>query len=569
MKNLEIIEDFATLKQQGNTYMQDHQYLKAVNKYTKALSKLFFDEDINNNNEIINNKNIILSNRAEAFIKLGYFYSGLNDCNSILNSNEIEENIKKKSLFRKARCLEQISNSLDEILLVEKIYESIGIKKNLIEKENNLKGIFNKEKLLEIEKTNENIINNNKKYYLDSLNKESDFINFYLNENIILDFDEKKGYFYKAKKNIEIGKIIVCELPIVSVYQNEIKRFSKTFDNFKKFGFNENEIAIEILYTFLKDRMCFVEEEKYLCEILCKLSTEKNKNKNFEERKKIFYEFYNNNNNNNENKKNSDENNIYDSNDYLKEILSNNSILTTRNIKESLSPKEICFGLFYHTSFFNHNCFPNCFYFGIANYIIIKSIKNISENEELTLNYIEPKFLFLRKNEFKKWNFKCECELCKNEKEICENKIYKNLYSIYCNIHNIISLNNIKNYDDIINENKLNILNQDNIYIYIENLIKQNENVFDYNNDVNNKLKFNIFILFKSVGMIMGCIKKFKSFANFCFEKAYEAIKYLSLRERFELVRCWFFLCGDVIYKLRKIELEIENKNDEKILYDI
>ena len=99
--NSEIIEDFATLKQQGNTYMQDHQYLKAVNKYTKALSKLSSE----NNNEIIN-KNIILSNRAEAFIKLGYFYSGLNDCDNVLNSSEIEENIKKKILFRKARCLE-------------------------------------------------------------------------------------------------------------------------------------------------------------------------------------------------------------------------------------------------------------------------------------------------------------------------------------------------------------------------------------------------------------------------------------------------------------------------------
>ena len=568
MKNSEIIEDFTTLKQKGNIYMQDHQYLKAVNEYSKALLKL--SSENNNEKENINNKNIILSNRAEAFIKLGYFHSGLNDCNEILNSIEIEPKIKEKSLFRKGRCLEQISNSLDEILIVKKIYDSIGIKKDLNEKENNLKGIFNKEKLLENEKKNENIINNSKKYYLDSLNKENSFINYYLNENIFLDFDEKKGYFYKAKNNIEIGKIIVCEMPIVSVYQNEIKRFSKTFENFKKFGFNENEIAIEILYTFLKDRMCFVEEEKYLCEILCKLSTEKVGNKNFEERKKIFYEFYKNNKNEklNENNENNN-NNIYDNNDYLKEIISNNSILTTRNIKNSLSPKEICFGLFYHTSFFNHNCIPNCFYFGISNYIIIKSIKNINKNEELTLNYIEPKFLFLRQNEFEKWNFNCECELCKNEKEISENKIYLNLYSIYCNIHNIINLNNIKNYDDIINENKLNVLNQDNIYIYIENLIKQNENVFDYNNDVNNKLKFNFFILFKSVGMIMGCIKKFKSFANFCFEKAYEAIRFISMRERFELVRCWFFLCDDVIYKLRKIELEIEHKNDEKILYDI
>jgi len=34
-------EDFLTLKMEGNTYMQDKQYLKAIKRYTTALSKLF------------------------------------------------------------------------------------------------------------------------------------------------------------------------------------------------------------------------------------------------------------------------------------------------------------------------------------------------------------------------------------------------------------------------------------------------------------------------------------------------------------------------------------------------
>ena len=33
-------DDFLTLKMQGNTYMQDKQYLKAIKRYTTALSKL-------------------------------------------------------------------------------------------------------------------------------------------------------------------------------------------------------------------------------------------------------------------------------------------------------------------------------------------------------------------------------------------------------------------------------------------------------------------------------------------------------------------------------------------------
>ena len=79
-------EDFLTLKMQGNTYMQDKQYLKAVKRYTGALTKLPSLEK--SSQEDIKNRLITLSNRAEGFLKLGYFYSSLKDCEEILENNK-------------------------------------------------------------------------------------------------------------------------------------------------------------------------------------------------------------------------------------------------------------------------------------------------------------------------------------------------------------------------------------------------------------------------------------------------------------------------------------------------
>ena len=79
-------DDVLTLKMQGNTYMKDKQYLKAIKRYSTAISKLSITE--NSSKDDIKNYLIILSNRAEGFLKLGYFYSSLKDCNEILENNK-------------------------------------------------------------------------------------------------------------------------------------------------------------------------------------------------------------------------------------------------------------------------------------------------------------------------------------------------------------------------------------------------------------------------------------------------------------------------------------------------
>ena len=83
---MEINKEFEnedSLKIQGDNYMLEKQFLKAVNKYTLALEK------IEDNESNIEKKLIILSNRAEAFLKLGYFNCVLSDCDKVLSYKNI------------------------------------------------------------------------------------------------------------------------------------------------------------------------------------------------------------------------------------------------------------------------------------------------------------------------------------------------------------------------------------------------------------------------------------------------------------------------------------------------
>ena len=42
------------------------------------------------------------------------------------------------------------------------------------------------------------------------------------------------------------------------------------------------------------------------------------------------------------------------------------------------------------------------------------------------------------------------------------------------------------------------------------------------------------------------------------FEKSYECVKYISKREKYELISNWILMCDKQIYKLKKLELEKE-----------
>ena len=547
-------EDFLTIKMQGNTYMNDKQYMKAVKRYTTALTKLPSIE--NSSEEDIKNRLITISNRAEGFLKLGYFYSSLKDCEEILENNKkhlsvLDVTQLDKVINRKGRSLEQISNSLEDINKIDDIYNLMSekskklyniekIKKTLNEKKNNMKGIFNKKELLAYEKECMELINA-KKYYLDSINKEFKYANYFNSDLIQENFDTSKGIHYLAKSDIKEGNLLIVEIPLISIYDSEIKKFSSTFEKFQKMGFSSNELALEILFTNFKDRIEFEEEKKYLIEKISQLSCSelKNSKKSKEERIKSFE--YN--------------------DDNIRDLISNNAILTLRNDRKKIAPIELCYGLYVKSSFFNHSCDPNCFYFGIANLLIVKAIKNIKKGEELTVSYIEPKPKFMRKNDLGRWEFECECKYCIEEGDICNKDSYFKVFDTYVKIQNMMVNASINSYEQL--EMKLDVFSQDTIYNMIMNMIEKK--VFDWEEK---ELKFLYFIFFKCIAIIMGHFDKQKNFANFMFEKAYDCVKYISKREKYELISNWLLLCDKQIFQLKKIELEQEINEIYKLLYD-
>ena len=349
-------DDFLTLKMQGNTYMQDKQYLKAIKRYTSALSKLPPIE--NSSQEDIKNRLITMSNRAEGFLKLGYFYSSLKDCEEILENNKqylslLDTTQKDKIIYRKGRSKEQLALTIEDIDKINEIYDQMSeesknkfnietIKKTLNEKKNNMQGKYDKKELLAYEKSCLDTINA-KKYYLDSLNKEFKNTSFFNKDLIQENYNKIIGVHYTAKEDIKEGTLLIVEIPIISIYEAEIKKFSSTFEKFQKMGFTDNELAIEILFTIFKDRIEFAEEKNNLINKISQVSSLNLKNANISKEERIKNFVYN--------------------DDNVKDIISNNAILTIRNERNKIAPNEICYGLYINCSFFNHSCEPNCFYF--------------------------------------------------------------------------------------------------------------------------------------------------------------------------------------------------------------
>ena len=302
-----------------------------------------------------------------------------------------------------------------------------------------------------------------------------------------------------------------------------------------------NLLATRILITFIKDKLKFKEEYNELIKKLSILSNGKNNDKTIEERIKNF------------------KINLNDENDEtLDNILSNNSILTLRNEKNILEPIELCYGLYYNFSFFNHSCLPNCFHFGIA----VKAIKDIKKGEDLTISYIEPKVLSGRKSELQNWNINCDCELCKIEKEICDKDSYFNIYEVFIKIQNLMTVNNIESNNDV--DNKLTVDLQDNIILWITGLIEKD--CFNMNDK---KFKFNNFILFKVCAEIFSRFKKYESLVNYLYEKAYENIKDISIREEYDIISHWIINCKNVMYKLKMIELTNRLNKINSILFEL
>jgi tetratricopeptide (TPR) repeat protein len=562
-QKIEMKDEVNSLKLKGNVLFNQKKFVKAIKYYNNALE---FDE-----------KNlVILSNRSECFLKLGLFESALEDCNKILETEP--KNVK--AIYRKGRALENLDSRENLEAAVENYKKLISLIKNddsnsnldllkIIEervnkseiKIKNTKGEFNLNEILEEEKI---ILNK-----LKTSENSEDTINYvytdfscanYFNNKLNFSYTPNKGMNFLANEDINQGELLIVEKPIVWLLSEEYENILKYVeeDKLKITNMDEDFEIYEILLKKIKVLLKYPSEAKKLKNILSHLFNNKNLDKNLQEREENFFST-----------KDSD------LEDELRNILSYNSIVTIRN-DNSFEIKEICYGLWKNFSFINHSCLPNAFYFGIGPYLIVKAIKKIRKDEEVSISYIEPKPFLERQFSLQKWEFVCNCDLCVMEKSVFETGRYKWItkkmekIKILMYDNKILSYRDLRGFFEIFNEKNLNLIR--NFEKWMEKSLKIS---FDRNLISNEKFNYVEFLFFKSLAIIFsfiqmdgGKLKDLKENKIFLFEKAIRLIEKYSIRETYELLVTLRDSMKDQMCVLKSIDLNNQIETYHKILYE-
>ena len=378
---------------------------------------------------------------AECYFSIPYYTKAIEKCNDIININETQYYLN--ALLIKTKSL----------LKLKKVYEAnelLNKNKLLVEK--------NKNEFKEIEEEINNKIKNMKGIYdfyeIYQKSKESFNINIgeYVNQKLEIQFNKNKGISIYAKEKIEKGELLIVskaiEISDPNKKEDKKKQYIK-FDNpekeiYEKTGqflvYKEKEDLEEILSYKLSNF-----PEDYI-EFFC-LFNGKNKNVKLEERIK--------------NKK-------FD----LKGL---QNIIKYKAKNLYFVEKLISHGLWYYPSLFNHSCIPNCYHFGFGDILIIIAINEIGPNSELFLNYISNDMLFYSRQKYLNdcYNFECECELCKYEKnkfKECNEKIMLNDY--------LQKLDKICYIDDKKEFNNENLISKKEIQQMIK-FIENNKKIFN------------------------------------------------------------------------------------------
>jgi len=563
-QKMAIIDQVNSLKLKGNVLFNQKKFVKAIKYYNKAL-------------ELDESNLIILSNRSECFLKLGLFESALADCNEILEA----EPTNIKAIYRKGRALEYLDSTENLEAAVEDYKKLISLIKNddlntnsnlellgIIEdrinkseiKIKNTKGEFNFVNILDEEKTILNRLKTSENSE-DSINYVYTGFSFanYFNNKLTLSFTPNKGMNFLANQDINQGDLLIVEKPIVWLLSEEYENILKYVDDnkLKITNMDEDFEIYEILQKKLKVLFKYPSEAKKLKIILSHLYNNKNLDKNLEEREKNFFST-----------KDSD------LDDELGNILSYNSIVTIRN-DNSYEIKEICYGLWKNFSFLNHSCLPNAFYFGIGPYLIVKTIKKIRKDEEVTISYIEPKPFLERQFSLQKWDFVCNCNLCVMEKGVFETERYKWItkkmekIKILMYDNKILSYRDLSGFFKIFNEKNVNLIKK--FEKWIENSLSTS---LDRNSISNEKFEYVEFLFFKSLAIIFSFIqidveklKDLKENKIFLFEKAIKLIEKYSIRETYELLVTLRDSMKGQLCVLKSLDLSNQIQTYHKVLY--
>lgn len=282
---------------------------------------------------------------------------------------------------------------------------------------------------------------------------------------------------------------------------------------------------------------------------------------------------------------------------------------------QELKGKELFCGLWPFIASFNHSCLPNCFYYGIGPYLIVKSIKDIKPNEELTISYLGPQpFDSRSKVLYEKWDFKCDCSLCHYERKFTEKKksdsdlagIEYTIYQFICNkiqrIKQEFEANQIHSYlalpvyfqtergkqflqeviewlDEISRLNSKGTLLTSSIggqaqskspfRIELEKLMtKKLVNCETEMSKSLDELWYSQFLFYKFVSEVLS-YSELNEHKAFCFEKAYSLVNDHSCREAFEMLVNYEHFCQNNMLKLRVIELKLKIQSLYEILFKI
>ena len=328
---------------------------------------------------------------AECYFNLPYYTKAIKKCDEILNGNILDNNEIGNKYYLTFLLLK--IKSLIKLKKIDEANEIINENKEIIK--NNHKECFDIE-----EEINKKIKNMKGEYdfieiYEESKKSKNIDIGEYLNDKLEIKFIKNKGISIYTKDKINIGELILVSKAIAfsePKKEKNIKDELIKFDNPDKNDYRNAGKPLVMRRNDEIEEMLSYKLSNYpedFTDFLC-LFDGKNKNINLEERK--------------ENKKID-----------LRKI---QNVIEYNSKTLYFSEEPISYGLWYYPSLFNHSCIPNCYHFGFGDILIIIAINDIEPNSELFLNYFYNDMLYdeRQKNLKEYYEFECNCELCKYEK---------------------------------------------------------------------------------------------------------------------------------------------------------
>ena len=320
---------------------------------------------------------------AECYFNIPYYTKVIEKCNEIMLLKDDKFildalSLKLKSLL-KLKKVKEAKDVLDDnkYLIINNESRFFDIEEGIKRKIENINGEYDFSEIYEKSKKNFNID-----------------IGEYLNNKIEIKYDKINGLSIYSKDKINKGEIIVVSKAIIAMdlkNKEPNKNLCIQYDNPDK---EEYERTGQLL-TYKKDSELqnklsynlsnYPEDFK---EFLY-LFDGKNKNKNLEER-------------------------IQSKEIDLKKI---QNVLKFNSKILIYDDTPITEGLWFYPSLFNHSCIPNCFQFGFGDILIIIAINDIGKNSELCLNYLNNDIPYNMRQDLlkEKYDFNCDCELCKYE----------------------------------------------------------------------------------------------------------------------------------------------------------